>query len=80
MRNVAAGHSTACITTHGSRAGTHPGAARTDMRSLALFCAVAPAERRLVLDQFLETPPPGPGEVMTDLETVAGIMAVNVGA
>jgi hypothetical protein len=50
------------------------------MRSLALFCAVAPAERRLVLDQFRETPLPGPGAVVLDLETVAGIIAVDVGA
>lgn len=80
MKNVAAGHKAIQRTTDGSGTGPHHSAAGTDMRSLALFCAVAPTERRLVLDQFRETPPLGPEEPGMDLETVATIIAVNVGA
>jgi hypothetical protein len=50
------------------------------MQGLALFCAVAYNERRLVLDHFSASSSPGPEEPGMDLETVAGIIAVDVDA
>ncbi len=79
MEKVATGHSIK-DSTHGPRAGALPSAARTDMQGLALFCAVAYNERRLVLDHFSASSSPGPEEPGMDLETVAGIIAVDVDA
>ena len=79
MENVAAGYKGTKRTTHGPHTGTLRSAARTDMWGLALFCAVIPTERRMVLDQFPKTLPVGSEEPDRALETVAVPIVVDAG-